>query len=138
MRHYFTLHLRADQARTLMHSQLQHNRYQDVVHGPPYERVEHWSRCLAAAKLEFEDAERRWREVGLCEGGKGRSKGVRLIDEGNERKMEGGEELGVDGLKFRGLKHMAMDMEGVGIEVEEVRRRMEGLEGLLEEIKGRG
>jgi hypothetical protein len=63
---------------------------------------------------------------------------VRLIDEGNERKMEGGEELGVDGLKFRGLKHMAMDMEGVGIEVEEVRRRMEGLEGLLEEIKGRG
>jgi predicted RNase H-like nuclease (RuvC/YqgF family) len=61
MRHYFTLHLRADQARTLMHTQLQQNRYMDVVHGPPYERVEHWSRCLALAKLEFEDVEKRYR-----------------------------------------------------------------------------
>jgi predicted nucleic acid-binding Zn-ribbon protein len=61
MRHYFTLHLRADQARTIIHTQLQQNRYMKVVHGPPYERVEHWSRCLALAKLEFEDVERRYR-----------------------------------------------------------------------------
>jgi hypothetical protein len=70
MRTYFALNLRADQARTLLHQKLQHNRYHHVVHGPPYERVEHWSRCLRAAQLEFEAVEIQWkeREDGLDEG----------------------------------------------------------------------
>ncbi|KAF2818831.1 hypothetical protein CC86DRAFT_151300 [Ophiobolus disseminans] len=56
---YFTLNLRADQARSAMHHGLQQNRYMHVFHGPPYERVEHWNRCLTAAKDDYDEAERR-------------------------------------------------------------------------------
>jgi hypothetical protein len=39
------------------------------VSRPPYESFEHWSRCLDAAKLVFEDIEKEWRgrEDGLAE-----------------------------------------------------------------------
>ncbi|KAH4921245.1 hypothetical protein HBI79_186880 [Parastagonospora nodorum] len=62
LRTYFTLNLRADQKRTIVHQHLQHNRYRNVVHGPPYGRSEHWSRLLSAAALEFEGVEQEWRE----------------------------------------------------------------------------
>lgn len=62
MRTYFALNLRANQKRTQIHHELQQNRYQDVVHGPPYERVEHWNRQLELAKLEYEAVEQKWRE----------------------------------------------------------------------------
>ncbi|KAH8725711.1 hypothetical protein GQ44DRAFT_562424, partial [Phaeosphaeriaceae sp. PMI808] len=71
MRHYFTLNLRADQARTTIHQQMQQNRYVDVFHGPPYERIEHWNRCLVAAKLDYEATEARWRGIVAGEEGGG-------------------------------------------------------------------
>lgn len=36
LRTYFALNLRADQKRTIVHHHLQHNRYRNVIHGPPY------------------------------------------------------------------------------------------------------
>ncbi|KAF2034135.1 hypothetical protein EK21DRAFT_108178 [Setomelanomma holmii] len=59
MRQYFALHLRADQARTHIHRQLQQNRYIDVLHGPPYERIEGWNGRLRMAKLDYEKADER-------------------------------------------------------------------------------
>jgi hypothetical protein len=32
------------------------------ISSPPYERFEHWNRCLEAARLEFEGLEQEWRE----------------------------------------------------------------------------
>lgn len=74
IRTYFALTLRADQKRTLIHQKLQQNRYMNITHGPPYERFEHWNRCLDAAKLEYEGVELEWRErdEGLEEGFEGR------------------------------------------------------------------
>lgn len=63
MRRYFTLNLRADQARTCIHHEMQQNRYMHIFHGPPYHRVEHWNRCLNTAKLDYEDAEKKWRRI---------------------------------------------------------------------------
>jgi hypothetical protein len=63
MRRYFALNLRADQKRTLIHQKLQQNRYIDVFHGPPYERVEDWNGRLRWARLEYERVEERGRAM---------------------------------------------------------------------------
>ncbi|KAH7377918.1 hypothetical protein DE146DRAFT_635963 [Phaeosphaeria sp. MPI-PUGE-AT-0046c] len=64
LRTYLSLSLRASYALSLIHSHLQHNRYHDQVHGPPYERYEHWARCLKAEQEKFTQVQIEWRERG--------------------------------------------------------------------------
>ncbi|KAH7072030.1 hypothetical protein BKA63DRAFT_516817 [Paraphoma chrysanthemicola] len=78
MRRYLALHLRADQARTRMHRQLQQNRYVDVFHGPSYELVRDWQGRLERAGREYVEAEKWGRRVlageeRLGEGGEGQA-----------------------------------------------------------------
>ncbi|KAH7084329.1 hypothetical protein FB567DRAFT_528803 [Paraphoma chrysanthemicola] len=63
MRRYLALHLRADQARTRMHRQLQQNRYVDVFHGPSYELVRDWQGRLERAGRDYVEAEKWGRRV---------------------------------------------------------------------------
>ncbi|OAL02934.1 hypothetical protein IQ06DRAFT_303564 [Phaeosphaeriaceae sp. SRC1lsM3a] len=62
LRTYLSLSLRASHALSLVHSHLQQNRYHDQIHGPPYERYEHWARCLQVEQEKFDEAQIAWRE----------------------------------------------------------------------------
>jgi hypothetical protein len=62
LRTYLSLHLRANQKVAILHRRLQHNRYENMVHGPPYDRLEHWLRLLNAAQREYDAVQIEWRE----------------------------------------------------------------------------
>jgi hypothetical protein len=64
LRTYLSLHLRANQKLAILHRRLQHNRYENIVHGPPYDRLEHWLRLLNAAQREYDAVQIEWRERG--------------------------------------------------------------------------
>jgi hypothetical protein len=62
LRTYLALHLRANQKLAILHRRLQHNRFENMVHGPPYDRLEHWLRLLNAAQREYDAVQIEWRE----------------------------------------------------------------------------
>lgn len=58
MKRLFTLNLRADQKRIMIHQHMQQPRYMDVFVGPSFDRVQHWNHSLRRVEHAYQNIEK--------------------------------------------------------------------------------